>query len=60
MYYLPFYFQSVRGASPIRSGVNYIPVALSELVGIVLSGALISKFGYYVREKYHKPDALLI
>ncbi|KAF7916073.1 hypothetical protein EAE99_009826 [Botrytis elliptica] len=47
MYYLPFYFQSVRGSSPVRSGVDYIPLALAELFGIMLSGAMINKFGHY-------------
>ncbi|TGO50665.1 hypothetical protein BELL_1796g00010 [Botrytis elliptica] len=39
---------SVRGSSPVRSGVDYIPLALAELFGIMLSGAMINKFGHYI------------
>ena len=49
LFYLPFYFQSVRGDSAIKSGVQYIPLALSQLVGIMVSGGLTTRFGYYVR-----------
>ncbi|KAF7916838.1 uncharacterized protein EAE98_010560 [Botrytis deweyae] len=48
MYYLPFYFQSARGSSPVRSAVDYIPLALAELFGIMLSGAMINKFGHHI------------
>ncbi|MCJ1397655.1 hypothetical protein MMC11_000851 [Xylographa trunciseda] len=49
MYYLPFYFQAVLGNSAIRSGVNFIALAFPELLGIMISGALTTRFGHYVR-----------
>lgn len=48
MYYLPFYFQSVLGYSAINSGVNFIALAFPELVGLMVSGGLTTKFGHYI------------
>ncbi|PYH98429.1 MFS general substrate transporter [Aspergillus ellipticus CBS 707.79] len=47
-YYLPVYFQSVRGRSALVSGVDLLPNILCQLVIAVLSGVLTSKTGYYL------------
>lgn len=47
-YYLPEYFQAVRGASATMSGVNMLPSILAQLLGAVGSGRLVGKFGYYL------------
>ncbi|KAJ5649729.1 uncharacterized protein N7484_003452 [Penicillium longicatenatum] len=47
-YYLPIYFQSVRGKSAWVSGVNLLPNILCQLVMAVASGVLTSKLGYYL------------
>ncbi|PWY79249.1 MFS general substrate transporter [Aspergillus heteromorphus CBS 117.55] len=47
-YYLPIYFQSVRGESALRSGVDLLPNILCQLVMAVVSGMLTSKLGYYL------------
>jgi MFS family permease len=39
-YYLPIYFQTVRGSTAIVSGVHMLPNVLSQLVSTVASGAL--------------------
>ncbi|KAM7214806.1 Major facilitator superfamily domain containing protein [Rhypophila decipiens] len=39
-FYLPVYFQAVKGTGPTMSGVYLLPGILSQLVFIVLSGAL--------------------
>lgn len=39
-YYLPIYFQGVRGASPMQSGIRVLPSILSQLIAAVVSGAL--------------------
>jgi hypothetical protein len=39
-YYLPIYFQAVKGASPAMSGVYILPGILSQMVMAALSGAL--------------------
>ncbi|KAI0479247.1 putative MFS multidrug transporter [Xylariaceae sp. FL0804] len=46
--YLPLYFQSVEGASPAESGVWLLPSILSSVVLVVLSGALVTRFGSYL------------
>ena len=47
LYYLPIYFQSVDGVSPSDSGVRNIPLLVAASIFSVLSGGLISAFGYY-------------
>ncbi|KAI1394377.1 MFS general substrate transporter [Hypoxylon trugodes] len=47
LYYLPLYFQSVLGASPILSGVYLLPVAVTLCVMSSLTGVYISKSGRY-------------
>ncbi|KAF1979463.1 efflux pump [Bimuria novae-zelandiae CBS 107.79] len=46
--YLPIYFQGVRGYGPAMSGVNTLPEILSQLLTVILSGALVPKIGYYL------------
>jgi len=46
--WLPIYFQSVRGASPTMSGVDLLPSILGQLVFALISGAGVSKMGYYL------------
>ncbi|GKT63163.1 MFS drug transporter [Colletotrichum tofieldiae] len=47
LYYLPLYFQSVLGASPIMSGVYLLPVAVTLCVTSSLTGVYISATGRY-------------
>lgn len=47
LYYLPTYFQVVRGASPIRSGVLLLPLVTVQTVSSFSSGLLVSKTGDY-------------
>ncbi|TVY19775.1 MFS-type transporter [Lachnellula arida] len=47
LYYLPLYFQSVLGATPLLSGVYLLPVAITLCVLSSLSGYYISKTGRY-------------
>jgi hypothetical protein len=39
-FFLPIYFQAVKGASPFMAGVYILPSILSQLVAAVLSGIL--------------------
>ncbi|PYI00692.1 MFS general substrate transporter [Aspergillus sclerotiicarbonarius CBS 121057] len=47
-YYLPIYFQSVRGKSALTSGVDLLPQILCQLVMAVTSGILTGRVGYYL------------
>lgn len=45
LYYLPLYFQSILGASPIKSGVNNFPLVLAAAVFALVGGAVVAKTG---------------
>ncbi|KAH8424836.1 MDR family MFS transporter [Aspergillus melleus] len=44
-YFLPIYFQSVGGASPLLSGVRNLPLILAFMAAMILCGVLITKTG---------------
>lgn len=48
LYSLPIWFQAVKGTTAVQSGINTIPMVLSLVVGAIISGATITKTGYYV------------
>ncbi|PWY92986.1 efflux pump antibiotic resistance protein [Aspergillus sclerotioniger CBS 115572] len=48
LYYIPFYFQSAQLVSPTVSGVRGIPLGVSQIVAVVLTGAVVSMTGHYV------------
>ncbi|KAI9878040.1 MAG: hypothetical protein M1830_002091 [Pleopsidium flavum] len=47
LYYLPIWFQAVKGVSAFRSGIMNIPLVLSVVVASIVSGGLVTTFGYY-------------
>ncbi|KAJ2897404.1 hypothetical protein MKZ38_004705 [Zalerion maritima] len=46
-YYLPVWFQSVKGLSPQDSGVRMLPLAGAQMITSIVSGNLIQRVGYY-------------
>lgn len=52
VYYLPIWFQAVKGTSAIGSGIRCLPLILSQIVGVGVSGTLTTKFGYYTPFMY--------
>ncbi|KAL4876369.1 major facilitator superfamily domain-containing protein [Aspergillus karnatakaensis] len=46
-YYLPLWFQSVKGASPLRSGVLTLPMMVTEAITDIISGVLLHRLGRY-------------
>lgn len=48
VYYLPMWFQTVKGVEPLRSGIYTIPIVLSLVVASAVSGFTTQKIGYYV------------
>ncbi|KAI0204997.1 major facilitator superfamily transporter [Astrocystis sublimbata] len=46
--YVPIYFQAVKGVGPALSGVYTLPSILTQLVSVVVSGALVGRLGYYL------------
>lgn len=50
LYWYPVWFQAVKGASALQSGVMLLPMILSQLVFSLVSGGLVQKTGYYLPE----------
>ncbi|KAJ4251525.1 hypothetical protein NW762_011513 [Fusarium torreyae] len=46
-YYLPTYYQLVRGYTPIKSGYMMLPIIIAATIGSLIHGAGTSAFGYY-------------
>lgn len=51
-YYLPLYFQAVRGATPILSGVYLLPTAFALAFTSIGTGIFIKKVGLYLPPIY--------
>ncbi|OQN99395.1 hypothetical protein B0A48_14372 [Cryoendolithus antarcticus] len=51
-YYLPLYFQSVRGATPIMSGVYVLPTAAALSVSSIGTGIYVRKAGLFIPPIY--------
>ncbi|KAL1860896.1 hypothetical protein Plec18167_003822 [Paecilomyces lecythidis] len=52
LYYVPIWFQAIKDASPIRSGVMALPMVLSYVAFSFMGGALTSVIGYYMPFAY--------
>ncbi|KAH6607730.1 efflux pump antibiotic resistance [Trichoderma cornu-damae] len=48
VYYLPLWFQTTHGVSPVRSGIYTLPLVLGLVAAVLMSGILTQKTGYYV------------
>lgn len=48
IYYIPVYFQSIKGASASNSGVRNLPLVISTALFSILAGGLITTWGHWV------------
>ncbi|KAL9605494.1 MAG: hypothetical protein Q9179_001300 [Wetmoreana sp. 5 TL-2023] len=48
VFFLPFYFQAVKGLDPVPSGVDIIPLLASEMVALIITGACVKAWGHYI------------
>jgi hypothetical protein len=46
-YYLPIWFQAIRDADAIKSGIMLLSLILSIVVASIVAGGLVSVIGYY-------------
>lgn len=47
VYYLPIWFQAIKGASATKSGIMNIPMILGLVIVSIISGGVITTVGYY-------------
>ncbi|OQD93726.1 hypothetical protein PENSOL_c030G06826 [Penicillium solitum] len=47
VYFLPFWFQAVKNASPVSSGIMNLPMLISMVVTSLMVGIIITYIGYY-------------
>ncbi|KAK6330798.1 hypothetical protein TWF718_002997 [Orbilia javanica] len=47
VYFLPLWFQTIKGVSAVDSGIRILPFMLSMVVGSILGGATTPRIGYY-------------
>ncbi|KAL8291795.1 hypothetical protein RQP46_002053 [Phenoliferia psychrophenolica] len=53
LYYVPIYFQAVRGSTPIHSGVQALALIGSAIASVIVSGGLVEAFkGRFNPEMY--------
>jgi hypothetical protein len=48
IYYLPIWFQAIKGVSAIHSGIDTLPLVMALVVAAIIAGAITTKTGYYV------------
>jgi len=47
IYYLPIWFEAIKGDSAVQAGIRILPLVLSMVGGSILAGTLTSTIGYY-------------
>lgn len=47
LYYVPIWFQAIKGVDAEKSGLMLLPTILGSVVGTLSSGIIIAKIGYY-------------
>ncbi|KPM34777.1 hypothetical protein AK830_g11797 [Neonectria ditissima] len=47
IYFLPVWFQVIKGDSAVASGIHLLPMVLSLVVASILTGVLTTRIGYY-------------
>ncbi|KAI0413983.1 MFS general substrate transporter [Xylaria grammica] len=52
IFYLPIWFQAVRGASATQSSVNSLPLMISFTSAATVAGGVVSTYGYYTPFMY--------
>lgn len=47
VYYLPIWFQAIKGVSAVQSGIDTLPLVLALVVGAISAGQATGRIGYY-------------
>ena len=48
VYFLPIWFQGVRGRSALDSGIDTLPILLAQTICVIIGGVIVSMTGYYI------------
>ncbi|KAK0907814.1 hypothetical protein LTR91_024562 [Friedmanniomyces endolithicus] len=49
-YFLPTWFQAIKGTSAVHSGIDTIPMVLALVVGNISAGQITGRIGYYTSQ----------
>jgi MFS family permease len=60
LYYLPIWFQAIKGVSAVTSGIMTIPLVISLVISSFISGAATQRIGYYVPAMIISPTIMSI
>ncbi|KAI9851820.1 MAG: hypothetical protein M1838_002678 [Thelocarpon superellum] len=52
IYYVPLWFQTIKGVGAVKSGIMTFPMIISLVLGIILSGVVTEKLHYYTPLAY--------
>ncbi|KAJ4302891.1 hypothetical protein N0V90_001782 [Kalmusia sp. IMI 367209] len=47
-YWVPVYFQGVKGSSPTMAGVYILPMIIAHVIAALSSGPIVNNVGYYI------------
>ncbi|KAJ6615515.1 MFS transporter [Mycena sp. CBHHK59/15] len=47
VYFLPIWFQAIKGVSAVKSGIDNLPMILSLVISSLVAGGIITVVGYY-------------
>ncbi|KAJ7735121.1 major facilitator superfamily domain-containing protein [Mycena maculata] len=47
VYFLPIWFQAIKGVSAVKSGIDNLPMILSLVISSLIAGGVITAVGYY-------------
>lgn len=47
VYFLPVWFQAIKGDSAVKSGIHLLPMVLPVVIASIITGILVSRIGYY-------------
>lgn len=59
IYFLPIWFQAVKGASAVKSGIMNLPMILTLVIASILAGAIVTIIGYCKLQSIPKFESIL-
>ncbi|KAJ7679255.1 major facilitator superfamily domain-containing protein [Mycena polygramma] len=51
-FYVPIWFQAIKGVSAVKSGIDNLPMILSLVIAMIVSGGATTAIGYYTPFMY--------